>query len=115
MSLDTESPAGVGPTLQLPINARVFMSPASVPREELVGTRGQVILSARLLAPHPAPARNLSEPEAGKVEEAVLNAPLCSSLPLTGILLGNPYPGYPFQGPSIAASMAGRGREPFLG
>lgn len=100
--------------LQFSINAWVFMSPASVPREELVGTRGQVILSDRLPAPHPAPARNLSEPQAGKVEEAALNAPLCSRLPLTGISLGNRYPGYPFQGPSIAASIAGRGREQFL-
>lgn len=56
--------------------------PASVPREELVGTRGQVILSDRLLAQHPTPARNLSEPESGKVWEAALNAPLCSRLPL---------------------------------
>lgn len=44
-----------------------FMSPPSVPREELVGTRGQVILSDRLLARDLAPARNLSEPESGKV------------------------------------------------
>lgn len=63
------------------------------------------------------PARNLSEPESGKVSEAVLNAPLCSSLPLTagaGISLGNWYPGYRFQGTSIAASIAGRDTECFV-
>lgn len=50
-----------------PANDRVFTCLASVPREELVGTRGQVILSDRLLARDRAPARNLSEPESGKV------------------------------------------------
>lgn len=55
------------PTLCSPVNDWVFTSLASVPREELVGTRGQVILSDRLLAWDLAPARNLSEPESGKV------------------------------------------------
>lgn len=105
------------PTLRPPVNDGVVTARASVPREELVGTEGQVILSDRLLARDLVPARNLSEPESGKVEEAVLNASLCSRLPLTagaGISLGSWYPGYPFQGTSMAVSIAGRGRERFL-
>lgn len=98
-------------------NGWACTSLASVPREELVGTRGQVILSDRLLAWARSPARKLSEPESGKVSGAVLNAPLCSSLPLTagaGISLGSQYPGYPFQGTSIAASIARRDVERFV-
>jgi len=62
-----ESEGGSRPTLCSPVNDWVFTSLASVPREELVGTRGQVILSDGLLARHLASARNLSEPESGKV------------------------------------------------
>lgn len=97
-------------------NGWACTSLASVPREELVGTRRQVILSDRLLAWAHSPARKLSEPESGKISGAVLNAPLCSSLPLmasTGISLGNQYPGYSFQGTSIAASIARRDMERF--